>query len=254
MIGLTGMPLPDFAPGSVWLTGAGPGDPGLLTVLALHALTVADVIVHDALVESSILALAPPTVERYDVGKRSGRISPQQKDITTMLVSMAHRGHRVLRLKGGDPFMFGRGQEEIAGLSAAGIPTRVIPGLTSGIAGPAAVGMALTGRDNQAVTFMTGTGPDGAVPSLDWRALVRGAQTLVFYMALRQLGEITHCLSAAGLPADEPVAVLCEATTPRQQVLFSSLSQVATAAATLQPPAIVVIGPGARCSLPANYQ
>lgn len=240
-----GVCLPDFAPGSVWLVGAGPGDPALLTLLAVHALRRADVIVHDALVEPSILALAHPAIERHDVGKRCGYPSPRQKDITILLASLARHGQRVLRLKGGDPFMFGRGSEEVAGLHEAGVPTRVVPGLTSGIAGPAVVGLAITGRDGPAVTFVTGTGPEGTVPALDWEALAKGAPTLVFYMALRQLEAIINRLSAAGCPPDQPVAIICEATTPRQRVLFSSLSQVVTAAATLPQPAIVVIGPGA---------
>ncbi len=237
--------LPAFIPGSVWLVGAGPGDPGLLTVLAVHALETADVIVHDALVAPAILALTPPATERYDMGKRGGHPSPRQGDITALLADLARQGRRVLRLKGGDPFMFGRGPEEVAGLRAAGIPTRVVPGLTAGMAGPAAAGIAVTGRDEPAVTFITGIGPQGTVPDLDWNALARGAPTLVFYMALRRLDEIVRHLRAAGRPAAEPTAVICNATTPRQQVLFSSLGEVVAAAAELVPPAIVVIGPGA---------
>src|SRR5512145_3349669 len=184
--------LPEFAPGSVWLVGAGPGDPGLLTLLALHALQHADHVVHDALVDARIVALARPGAVVESMGKRGGQASPRQSDITARLLELARAGRRVLRLKGGDPFVFGRGAEEALALADAGIPFRVVPGVTAGVGGLAYAGIPTTARDcNASIAFVTGHGQDGEVPAgFDWDGLARGAQVLVFYMALRQLDQV----------------------------------------------------------------
>jgi uroporphyrin-III C-methyltransferase len=236
--------LPEFAPGHVWLVGAGPGDPGLLSVLALHALSHADNVVYDALVDPRILRLAPPSAALDYAGKRGGRPSPIQPDISARLIRLAEEGRRVLRLKGGDPFVFGRGAEEARALAEAGIPFRIVPGITAGIGGLAYAGIPVTCREiNSAVTFVTGHNSSGTVPDrLDWQAVARGAPVLVFYMALKHLPTIVDRLIEAGRTADEPVAVVGKATTPAQRVVVSTLDAVADAAREIETPAIVVVG------------
>src|SRR5215213_9952022 len=184
--------LPEFLPGTVWLVGAGPGDPGLLTALALHALDRADHIVYDALVDPRILALARPEAVLDYAGKRGGRPSPLQADISTRLIALARGGHRVLRLKGGDPCVFGRGGEEALALARAGVPFRIVPGVTAGIGGLAYAGIPVTHRDiASAVTFVTGHDRAGAVPeAVDWDAIARGSPVIVLYMALPHLAHI----------------------------------------------------------------
>ncbi|CUW37231.1 Uroporphyrinogen-III C-methyltransferase [Magnetospirillum sp. XM-1] len=239
--------LPVFEPGSVWLAGAGPGDPGLLTLLALHALKSADVVVHDALVDARILALIPAEAAIESMGKRGGEASARQTDITARLIELARAGKRVLRLKGGDPFVFGRGPEEALALVAAGVPFRIVPGITAGIGGLAYAGIPVTAKEtNAAVAFVTGHGPDGEIPDeFDWNALARGAPVLVFYMGLKHLDLLTGRLMAAGRKADEAVAVVCNAATPRQSVLETTLAEAAGAVerAGLKPPALLVVGP-----------
>ena len=238
--------LPDLMPGSVWLVGAGPGDPGLLSALALQALDQADIVVYDALVDPRILRLARPGAVLDYAGKRGGRPSPSQPDISARLIRLAEAGHRVLRLKGGDPCVFARGGEEALALVEAGIPFRIVPGITAGIGGLAYAGIPVTHRDtNSAVTFVTGHGSDGAIPDgLDWAALAHGSPALVVYMAVKHLPSIVRRLRDAGRPAGEPVAVISKATTEAQRVIVSSLGEiVATAAAAgIEAPAIVVIG------------
>ncbi|HZB90169.1 MAG TPA: uroporphyrinogen-III C-methyltransferase [Stellaceae bacterium] len=243
---LPSLDFPDFVPGSVWLVGAGPGDPGLLSLLALHALRHADTVVYDALVDPRILALARPGAALDYAGKRGGKPSPQQPDISERLVRLARAGQRVLRLKGGDPFVFGRGGEEALTLVAAGIPFRVVPGITAAIGGLAYAGIPATHRDiNSAVTFVTGHASNGELPDgLDWTALARGAPVLVLYMALKHLDAIARRLIAAGRPPDDPVAVVSKATTLDQRVLETVLARAAAdvAAAGIEPPAIVAVG------------
>lgn len=238
--------LPEFSPGWVWLVGAGPGDPGLLSLYGLHALRAADVVVYDALVDQRILKLARPGATLEYAGKRGGRPSPKQPDISNRLVQLARAGQRVLRLKGGDPFVFGRGGEEALALVAAGIPFRVVPGITAGIGGLAYAGIPVTHRDtNHAVTFVTGHGITGEVPDgLDWPALAHGAPVLVFYMALKHLDTIAQRLIAAGRKPDDPVAIVSRAATDQQSVLETTLSQAAqdAARAGIEPPAVVVMG------------
>jgi uroporphyrin-III C-methyltransferase len=233
-------------PGWVWLVGAGPGDPGLLTLLGWHALKLADVVIYDALVDERVLALARHGATLEFAGKRGGRPSPKQPDISARLVRHAHAGLRVLRLKGGDPLVFGRGGEEALALVAARIPFRIVPGVTSGIGGLAYAGIPVTHRDtNHAVTFVTGHGVTGDVPDgLDWTALARGSPVLVFYMALKHLGAITANLIAAGRAPDDATAVVSRAASDGQRVLETTLGSAAreAAAAGIEPPAIVVVG------------
>jgi uroporphyrin-III C-methyltransferase len=238
---------PEFARGSVWLVGAGPGDPGLLTLHAAHALACADTILHDALVAPEILALARPAAAVEPVGKRAGRPGPAQLRINQRLIDLAHAGLRVLRLKGGDPYVFGRGGEEALALAAAGVPFRVVPGITSGIGGLAYAGIPLTHRMlSPSVALVTGHGAgDGPQRDVDWAALARGTRTIVLYMALRRLAEITQALIAGGRDPEELVALLCEATTARQRCVRTTLGEAAAAAAGTEPgaPTLVVIGP-----------
>jgi len=236
--------LPDFPPGQVWLVGAGPGDPGLLSALALHALAHADVVVYDALVDPRILNLARLGAALDYAGKRGGRPSPSQPDISARLVRLAEAGNRVLRLKGGDPCVFGRGAEEALALVGAGIPFRIVPGITAGIGGLAYAGIPVTHREtNSAVTFVTGHNSDGAVPDgLDWGAIARGAPVLVLYMALKHLPNIVDRLIGGGRTPGEPVAIVSRATTPEQHVLVSTLGDVVGASVGSQTPAIIVVG------------
>ncbi len=239
-----GPDLPALAPGTVWLVGAGPGDPGLLTLLAAHALGEADVVVYDALVDERILALARDGAEMVFAGKRGGRPSPSQDDISRQLVALARAGRRVARLKGGDPCLFGRGGEEAMALARAGIPFRIVPGITAGIGGLAYAGIPATHRDtNTAIAFITGHTAGGDVPGdLDWEALARGVPALVFYMGLTHLGRIAERLMAAGRPGDEPVAVISRATTARQRVLVTTLARAVRDAGDMHPPALIVVG------------
>jgi len=238
--------LPAFEGGWVWLAGAGPGDPGLLTLHAVYGLARADAVVYDALVDERILALAKPTAQRVFAGKRGGKPSPKQRDISNRLIELARAGKRVLRLKGGDPFVFGRGGEEALALVAAKIPFRAIPGITAGTGGLAYAGIPVTHRDtNQAVTFVTGHGAAGDVPEgLDWHAIGKGSPVIVLYMAMQHLETIAHRFMEAGRGADEPVAVVSNATLPTQRVLETTLGQAAAevAAAGLAAPAIICIG------------
>ncbi len=236
--------LPAMEPGHVWLAGAGPGDPGLLTLHALSGLSQADVVVHDALVDARVLALAHPKAVLEFAGKRGGKASATQDDITRRLIALARSGQRVLRLKGGDPCVFGRGGEEAIALAAAGIPFRIIPGITAGIAALTAASIPATHRGvNQALILVTGRSGDGE-PAMDWAALARLRQPIVLYMALHSLDRIVDALIAAGMDRAEPVAVIASATLPEQRFLISELSSVVaeTRDADCEAPAIVVIG------------
>lgn len=238
---LTRLKLPQITPGWVWLVGAGPGDPGLITALGLSALSSADVILYDALVDPSLLALT--TAEKIYAGKRAGVRSCKQDEISDLLVRLAKDSKRVLRLKGGDPFVFGRGGEEAQALAGAKVPFRIVPGITAGIGGVAYAGIPVTHRDtNHAVTFITGHGVDGKLTKLDWAAVSRGAPTLVLYMARKFAGEIAQDLIEAGRPPDEPAAIVANAARPDQQVTITTLSGLAAAAENAPALAIIVIG------------
>jgi len=240
---LDALGLPRFESGSVWLAGAGPGDAGLITALGIHALQNADVVLHDALINEALLKLARPGAEIIYAGKRGGKKSCKQSDISRTLVSFARKGKRVLRLKGGDPFVFGRGAEEALTLARAGIPFRVVPGVTAGIGGLAYAGIPVTHRDtNHAVTFVTGHGADGKLPKLDWTSIARGSPTIVLYMARQFAGEIASKLIEAGRDANEPAAVVSDASFDRQAVQVTTLGGLGDAAAGSSAPAILVIG------------
>jgi len=240
-----GLRMHSFNKGEVWLVGAGPGDPGLLTLHALNAITKADYILYDALVDQSCLRLARDEAVLEFAGKRPGQPSPKQHEITARLIELARDNKKVLRLKGGDPFIFGRGGEEALSLARALIPFRIIPGITAAIAAPAYVGIPITSRQiNQSLSFITGHDASGAVPELDWQALARGAAVLVFYMAMKHIGEICQKLMAAGRAADEPVAFITKATTPHQTTTFTTLIQAEQTVRIekITSPTIVIIG------------
>jgi uroporphyrin-III C-methyltransferase len=235
---------PVFIPGEVWLVGAGPGDPGLLTLDALAGLLQADVVVHDALVDARVLALARSGARMQFAGKRGGKPSIAQEDISAQLIALAQSGLRVLRLKGGDPFVFGRGGEEILALAAAGVAFRVVPGVTAGLSGLASACIPATMRGvNQAIILATGHGPDEE-GTMDWSALARTRQPIVLYMGLRNLETIAAALMRGGLPESTPAAVIASATLAKQQVLVSRLECIASdaRAADFAAPAIVIIG------------
>ena len=238
--------LPTLEPGWVWLAGAGPGDPGLLTLTTLEGLRGADVVVYDALVNESILSLARPGAVLEYAGKRGGRPSPKQADISCRLVAYAREGKRVLRLKGGDPFVFGRGGEEALALVSAGVPFRIVPGVSAGIGGLAYAGIPVTHRStNSAVTFLTGHNVAGEVPDqLDWPALARGSPVIVIYMGLKHLARIAGLLIAGGRSPDEPVAGVSNASLPAQSVLETTLGScdADARAAGVTPPTLVVVG------------
>ncbi len=248
---------PTFDPGWVWLCGAGPGDPGLLTLHAVNALRQADVVIYDALVQEKILDWAPQAEHIY-AGKRGGKPSPLQRDISLRLVQLAREGKRVLRLKGGDPFVFGRGGEEAQTLVQNQIPIRIIPGISAGIGGLAYAGIPVTHRDvNQSVTFVTGHDQSGNTPSsLDWDAISRGSQVIVIYMGMKHIAQIRDHLLAAGRPASETVGVVTTATTDDQQVLETTLGTIEAdiAAARLTPPAIICIGQAVKMRQVLDWQ
>jgi uroporphyrin-III C-methyltransferase len=233
--------LPRLEKGWVWLVGAGPGDPGLITALGLKALSEADTILYDALVDERLLALS--NAEKIYAGKRAGVKSCKQDEISDLLVKLAKQGQRVLRLKGGDPFVFGRGGEEAQVLARAGVPFRIVPGITAGIGGLAYAGIPVTHRDtNHAVTFITGHGIDGKLTKLDWAAVSRGAPTLVLYMARKFAGEIAQALLDAGRRPDEPAAIIANATRPDQHVTITTLAGLPAAAETAPKLAVLVVG------------
>lgn len=237
---------PPFEAGWVWLAGAGPGDPGLLTLHALNALRQADVIVYDALVGEDILRLAGPGARLEFAGKRGGKPSPKQRDISQRLVDLARRNLRVLRLKGGDPLVFGRGGEEARCLVQAQIPFRIIPGISAGLGGLAYAGIPLTDRlTNSAVTFVTAHGAgEGLASGVDWPLLGRSTMPLVIYMALSRIGQLADVLMAGGRSPDEPVALVAQATLPGQKVLETTLARVVddVARESMPSPCMMVVG------------
>ena len=242
--------LPEFLPGHVWLVGAGPGDPGLLTLHGANGIRQADVIVYDALVNDDILQLAGEHVDLHFAGKRGGKPSPKQRDISLKLIELARAGHRVLRLKGGDPFVFGRGGEEALTLVEHGVPFRVVPGISAGVGGLAYAGIPVTHRDiNHSVTFLTGHDASGLVPdAVDWHSVANGSPVIVMYMAMKHWENIRSRLLNAGRKSDEPVAFVCEATTKNQRVLETTVGASVRDLedAGIKPPAIVVVGQAVR--------
>lgn len=241
---LDGADFPPLLPGSVWLVGAGPGGPGLVSLLAYHALGQADVIVHDALVSQDLLAMAPRRSKLVFAGKRGGKPSPKQADISLQLIALAKAGKRVLRLKGGDPYMFGRGGEEAGALVRAGVSFRIVPGISSGLGGLAYAGIPITHRDtNQSVLFLTGHDESGAVPhGVDWATIAHASPVIVMFMAVKHLGSIAEKLLAAGRPANDLLAIVSHAATPQQSVISTTLGE-AGLLTSVPTPAIIVLGP-----------
>lgn len=228
----------------VSLVGAGPGDPELLTLRALRRIEAADVILSDDLIDPRVLALAQPKARLLKVGKRGGCISTEQRFIHELMIREARSGARVVRLKGGDPFVFGRGGEEIDALREAGIEVEVVSGLTSGLAGPASIGIPVTDRRcTPGVILVTGhNGEGGSQPN--WTALAQSGLTLVIYMGVARVETIVAALREAGMAADMPAAVISAAHTPRQRQALTSLAGLAACirAEGLASPAILVIG------------
>lgn len=231
--------------GRVYLVGAGPGDPELLTLKAARLMAQAEVIVYDRLVSTEILALCPPATPRVFVGKETGRHHCSQERINEILKDLAYEHGHVLRLKGGDPFVFGRGGEEAAYLTSHGIPVEVVPGITSGAACAAAAGVPLTHRGiARSVRFVTGHARADEPLELDWAGLADPETTLVVYMGLATLPRISAALIAHGLPAATPVLAVENGTTPRERRLLTTLGQAVTAIRdhAFQPPTLLIIG------------
>jgi len=237
---------PDFAAGWVWLVGAGPGAPGLMSLLCYHAMQNCDVVVYDALVNPDILRWVRVGAELEYAGKRGGKPSPIQRDIVPEALVAVRRQLRVLRLKGGDPFMFGRGGEESQTLAKAGVPFRIVPGITAGVGGLAYAGIPATHRDtNHAVIFLTGHDATGKMPAnVNWSAIATAAPVIVMYMAVKNLGEIAAVLMQHGRPSDHPVTIVSNASLPQQQVASTTLADAGRYVAENDPPtpAIVVVG------------
>lgn len=232
--------------GKVYLVGAGPGDPGLLTVKGKILLEFADVVIYDALVSPQILDLINPQAEKIHAGKRRGRHSLLQEETTQLLIEKAQTHAVVVRLKGGDPFIFGRGGEEMEDLIQAGIPVEVVPGITSGIAAPAYAGIPLTHRDHSSsITFVTGHETAGKYrPSVNWEAIAKGSETIVIYMGVHNLPYIIQQLTQAGLSLETPVALIRWGTRPDQEELIATLETIVQKVEEtgFEAPAIAVIG------------
>ncbi|MBX3672162.1 MAG: uroporphyrinogen-III C-methyltransferase [Burkholderiales bacterium] len=230
--------------GEVFLVGTGPGDPDLLTVKAHRLIREAEVVLYDNLVSEEIMALVPPAAERIYVGKKRADHAMRQEAINELLVSLAHMGRRVLRLKAGDPFIFGRGGEEIETLSASGVRFEVVPGITAALGAAAYAGIPLTHRDHaQSCVFVTGNTQDGEL-NVDWAAIVRPRQTVVIYMGFQNLDELCRELVAHGLPPRTPAAMVQQATTSAQRVVSADLATLAQRAreAGLKPPTLIIVG------------
>ncbi len=235
--------------GEVALVGAGPGDVSLLTFAAHKLISDCDVIVYDALVSDDILALAHDKAERISAGKRGGRASASQEDICATLIALAKQGKRVVRLKGGDPFVFGRGGEEMRALAAENITFRVIPGITSGVAAPALAGIPVTDRTtNATLAFLTGH-EASEKSRMDWQALVAAFPVLVFYMGAKNLPQIAMRLTDAGLSANTPVAIIHAAGTQDESCEIGTLQEAKSKQLIAQSPAIVVVGDVVDCRI-----
>lgn len=234
----------DFPMGKVFLVGTGPGDPDLLTVKALRLMRQADVVLHDNLVTPQIMELVRPGAEKIYVGKRRADHAMRQEEISALLVKHARRGLRVLRLKAGDPFVFGRGGEEIETLAREGVAFEVVPGITAALGVAAYAGIPLTHRDYaQSCVLVTGNTKDGTL-DLDWEALARPRQTVVIYMGFQNLAELCGKLVEHGLPDATPAAIVQQATTGHQRVVTGDLASLPSlaAAAELHPPTLIIVG------------
>jgi uroporphyrin-III C-methyltransferase/precorrin-2 dehydrogenase/sirohydrochlorin ferrochelatase len=230
--------------GEVYLVGAGPGDPELLTLRALKLMQRAEVVLYDNLISANVLALLPEAAERVYVGKQRANHTMRQEEINALLVQHARTGKRVLRLKGGDPFVFGRGGEEIETLAASGVRFRVVPGITAACGVAAYAGIPLTHRDYaQSCVLVTGHLKDGTM-NLDWHGLARPRQTVVVYMGLLGLKQLCERLVEHGMPTDMPAAVVQQATMPQQRVITGTLADLAerVEGSGLRPPTLVIVG------------
>lgn len=231
------------AQGVVWLVGAGPGDPDLLTVKALRLIGQADVIVHDGLVPEEILSLAAASARRIDVAKRKSRHTLPQEEINRLLVAFALEGLTVVRLKGGDPFVFGRGGEELEACRAAGVECHTVPGVTAVLAACAGAGAPLTHRGlAQSATIVTGHGAAGEAPDLDWAALARPNHTVAIYMGLTTAAMLSARLIAAGRDGATPALIVADASRAGEQRVKTTLAQLAGAAEGLSGPALLIVG------------
>jgi len=235
-----------FSPGKVYLVGAGPGDPGLLTLKGKALLEAADVVVHDALVSPAILDMVNPQAELINAGKRRGVHSLLQAETTQLLIDKARSGKIVVRLKGGDPFVFGRGGEEMEDLCRVGLSVEVVPGVTSGVAAPAYAQIPLTHRDySSSVTFVTGHESAGKYrPEVNWEAIAQGSETIVVYMGLHNLSYIIGQLQLGGLNSSTPIALIRWGTRPEQEELMGTLENIMDLVAfnEFQAPMVAVIG------------
>lgn len=243
------MPHDEFPAGSVWLVGAGPGDPDLLTHKAQRLIKAADIVFHDALIGPDVLGLIPAATECVNVGKRSGRHSRDQRTIDLLLVAAARAGRRVVRLKGGDPSMFGRSAEEIKALRDAGIRVRVCPGITAASAAAASAGLSLSLRGiAREVRFVTAHSCNGEALDFDWQGLAAGKPTLAFYMGRAAAGEIARGLIAAGLDRATPVLIACDVSLPHERRLATRLDLlgVAVRAFAEDAPTLILIGDALR--------
>ncbi|NJM87640.1 MAG: uroporphyrinogen-III C-methyltransferase [Hydrococcus sp. RU_2_2] len=232
--------------GKVYLVGAGPGDPGLMTLKGKQLLEHADVVIYDALISPSILAMIGSQAERIDAGKRRGRHSKLQAQTTQLLIEKAQTNAVVVRLKGGDPFVFGRGGEEMEDLIKAGISVEVIPGITSGIAAPAYAGIPVTHREySSSVTFVTGHEAAGKYrPQINWSAIAQGSETIIIYMGVHNLANIVPELIAGGLTSKTPIALVRWGTRPEQEELIGTLETIVRQVeeTKFEAPAIAIIG------------
>jgi uroporphyrin-III C-methyltransferase len=236
---------PELQPGHVWLVGAGPGDPRLLSVMAVHVVQSADVIVHDALVNPRVLKLAREGTKIHHAGKRGGKPSPHQRDINELIIAEAKKGLRVVRLKGGDPFVFGRGGEEAMALVREGIPFHVVPGLTSGLAGAALAGIPATTREtNHAIILATGHRAVDDEAGREWEKLAATGQPIILYMAMSHLDDIAAAFLRGGLSPTTPVAILSSISSEGERVLDTELGRAAKDAKEqgIAAPAIIVVG------------
>lgn len=239
------MPHDDFTPGTVWLVGAGPGDPELLTLKAVRLIERADIVFHDALVGDGVLALIRPGTRTVSVGKRSGLHSKDQRTIDTMLVEAAAAGQRVVRLKGGDPSIFGRSTEELGALREAGYLVHICPGITTACAAAASAGISLTLRGvARDVRFVTAHSKRGAALDIDWNSLARGESTLAFYMGRDAAGEIMRGLMRAGMRGETPVMIACDVSGASERRLGTRLDllDLATRSFAADAPTLILIG------------
>lgn len=241
--------------GAVWLVGAGPGDPELLTIKALKALQAAEVVVHDGLVSDEILDLAPSTARRISVAKRKSRHSYAQDEINRMLVAFAQEGLNVVRLKGGDPFIFGRGGEELEACREAGVECHIIPGVTAALAASANAGAPLTHRGAaQAVTFVTGHAAAGAEPDLDWTNLAKANQTVVIYMGLSMAPGISARLIEAGRAGTTPALIVENASRADERRITTTLAGLPQAASDVAGPALLIVGEAMALAQPTDIE